>query len=88
MTDGYVELPESQRMQPQRAESLPPLNRDNRRVYLAVIIVLGTVLIIGVTGWLILAITDRTMPDGLGVVLGTVTGGLVGLISTQRDGPA
>lgn len=48
---------------------------------MAVIVILGLVLIIGVVGWLVLAATGKAMPEGLGVILGTVSGGLVGLIS-------
>ena len=65
-------------------ESLGPVTRTNRSVYLTVIIVLGGVLVIGVAGWLILAANGRTVPDGLGVILGAVAGGLVGLISTDK----
>jgi hypothetical protein len=62
-------------------ESLGPVSRLNRRVYLAVITVLGAVLIIGVLGWLLLAFNNKSMPDGLSVILGTVAGALVALIS-------
>lgn len=79
MTSTYPELPE--RGQP---ESLGPVTPLNRRLYLTVIIVLGAVLVIGVVGWLVLAATNRTMPDGLGVILGTVAGGLVALISSDK----
>ena len=48
---------------------------------MAVIVILGLVLMIGVVGWLLLAATGKAMPEGLGVILGTVAGGLVGLIS-------
>jgi hypothetical protein len=68
------------------AEALPPPNRTNRRLYLAVIIILGSVLVIGVVGWLALAATGKTMLEGLGVILGTVAGGLVGLISDKSSG--
>jgi hypothetical protein len=66
-----------------RPESLGPVSLVNRRLYLTVIIVLGAVLVIGVGGWLLLAATDRKMPDGLGVILGTVAGGLVALIADK-----
>ena len=62
-------------------ESLVPVTRLNRRVYLAVIAILGAVLIIGVLGWLLLAVNSKSMPDGLGVILGTVAGALVALVS-------
>jgi hypothetical protein len=62
-------------------ESLKDVTRVNRPVYVAVVVILGVTLLIGVGGWLALTFTGRTMPDGLGVVIGTVAGGLVGLIS-------
>lgn len=62
-------------------ESLKDVSRVNRPVYLAVVTILGVTLLLGVGGWLALVFDNRTMPDGLGVVIGTVAGGLVGLIS-------
>lgn len=64
-----------------RDESLGTPNKVNRGLYLAVILILGVVLIVGVIGWFILAWNDKTIPDGLGVILGTVAGGLVALIA-------
>jgi zinc transporter ZupT len=66
-----------------RKESLGPVTRTNRPLYLVVIIVLGGVLVIGVVGWLILTANGKTMPEGLAVILGTVAGALVGLVSEQ-----
>ncbi|MEN4478757.1 hypothetical protein [Mycolicibacterium cosmeticum] len=87
MSNPDIELPRPATPQPRLgAEALPPANRTNRRLYLAVIIALGSVLVIGVLGWLGLAATGKTMPDGLGVILGTVAGGLVGLISDKSSG--
>jgi len=63
------------------AESLGPVTRQNRRLYFAVIAVLGAVLVIGVVGWLLLAAYGKPMPDGLGVILGTVAGALVALVT-------
>lgn len=62
-------------------ESLGKVTRANRPVYLVVVIILGVTLIVGVVGWLVLVFNNRSMPDGLSVVIGTVAGGLVGLIS-------
>jgi hypothetical protein len=82
MSNPSVELPPPERSrEPYGAEALPPPNRTNRRLYMAVIVILGLVLMIGVVGWLLLAATGKAMPEGLGVILGTVAGGLVGLIS-------
>ncbi len=82
MSDSHAEIPEGQVAGP---ESLGPVTRLNRPVYLAVIIILGAVLLIGVLGWLVLALNKRTMPEGLDVLLGAVAGGLVGLISGKSS---
>lgn len=76
-----AEIPDSQLGN----ESLGPLTRLNRGLYYAVIMVLGAVLVIGVLGWLLLAANDRSMPDGLGVILGTVAGALVALVSDKSE---
>lgn len=86
MSNPSVELPPPRRSPEPRAEALPPPNRTNRRLYMAVIVILGLVLIIGVVGWLVLAATGKTMPEGLDVILGTAAGGLVGLISNNSSG--
>jgi len=83
MSLADAEIPDSQLGKDGREESLGPVTRLNRRVYLAVITILGLVLIIGVLGWLLLAANTKPMPDGLGVILGTVAGALVALISNQ-----
>jgi hypothetical protein len=87
MSNPDIELPPpANREESLGAEALPPPNRTNRRLYLAVIVVLGSVLVIGVVGWLGLAASGKAMPEGLGVILGTVAGGLVGLISDKSGG--
>jgi hypothetical protein len=83
MSLADAEIPDSQDGQ---TESLGPVTSLNRRVYLAVIAILGVVLVIGVLGWLLLAANNKSMPDGVGVILGTVAGALVALISNNsRD---
>jgi hypothetical protein len=83
MSNEYVEIPDKGRPESLGAESFGPVDKLNRGLYLAVIVILGGVLVIGVVGWLLLAFSDRTMPEALGVILGTVAGGLVALISTS-----
>ncbi|MGH3177204.1 MAG: hypothetical protein ACRDPF_25450 [Streptosporangiaceae bacterium] len=88
MSLADAEIPDHQVQQKQvgQDESLGPVTPLNRRVYLAVITILGVVLIVGVLGWLLLAANNKSMPDGLGVILGTVAGALVALISSNsRD---
>lgn len=67
----------------ERAESIDDANATTSPLYMAVIVFLGVVLIIGVVGWIALVWVDKTLPDGLGVVIGTVAGGLVGLVSNK-----
>jgi hypothetical protein len=69
---------------PSRVEFLKDVTRVNRPVYLTVVAILGGTLLIGVIGWLVLVFSNRSMPDGLGVVIGTVAGGLVGLVSGKN----
>lgn len=66
-----------------RPENLGPVTPHNKPVYLTVVVFLGLILIIGVSGWLLLAFQGKALPDGLGVILGTVAGGLIGLISDK-----
>lgn len=80
MSNPDIEIPPERQGQP---ESLGPVTQLNRRLYLSLIIILGAALIIGVVGWLLLALNGRAMPDGLGVILGTVAGGLVALVSDK-----
>jgi hypothetical protein len=78
MSVEQAEIPDPPRTGP---ESLGPVTRQNRRLYFAVIVVLGAVLLIGVVGWLLLAAGGKPMPDGLGVILGTVAGALIALVT-------
>ena len=78
---AYIETGEAPRPAPSRRESLKDVTSVNRPVYMMVIAILGITLLLGVGGWLAMVFDNRTMPSGLGVVIGTVAGGLVGLIS-------
>jgi hypothetical protein len=82
MSDREEEIPQSQLGHP---ESLGPVSTLNRHLYMAVILVLGLVLLGGVVGWMVLASNDHTFPDGLGVILGTVAGALVALVSDKSE---
>jgi hypothetical protein len=77
-----AEIPPEQR---DGRESLGSVTRTNRPIYFLVILILGVVLLVGVIGWLWLASDGVALPEGLGVILGTVAGGLVGLISIKED---
>jgi hypothetical protein len=81
----HAEIPARAAKPAGNAESLGPVTKTNRGLYLAIIIVLGTILLIGVLGWLLLAANGKTAPDGLGVILGTVAGGLVALVTDASN---
>jgi hypothetical protein len=87
MSDPELELPGPPPggPAPGHPEGMGPVTRQTRGLYETVIWILGLVLVVGVVGWLALAFTGRAMPDGLGVVIGTVAGGLVGLISDNSN---
>lgn len=80
MSDPYAEIPENR---PAQRESLGPVTRLTAPLYQAVIWILGATLVVGVVGWLLLALSGKRMPEGLGVILGTVAGALVGLVSDK-----
>ena len=68
-----------------QAESLKEdVTPDNKKVYFALVVSLGAALVIGVLGWLALAFVGKTMPEGLTVIIGAISGGLVGLISGKK----
>jgi hypothetical protein len=69
-----------------RTESLRDVTPVNRKVYLLVVSILGVALVSGIAGWLVLTFTNRQMPEGLAVIVGTIAGGLVGLISGKDGG--
>lgn len=86
MNDPEIELPGLPPGTPGRGrpEGMGPVTKQNRSLYEMVIWILGSVLVVGVLGWIALAFDGRAMPDGLGVVIGTVAGGLVGLIADKK----
>lgn len=79
MSNEYAEIPSAQG----NPESLGPVDHVNRRLYFAVIILLGSSLLLGICGWIALTLTDRGMPEGLVAILGSVAGALVALISSK-----
>ncbi|KQP69540.1 hypothetical protein ASF40_16915 [Microbacterium sp. Leaf288] len=66
-------------------EGLPePITKLNRPVYLVVIIGLFVTLLFGLVSWFVLTLQGLAMPEGMAVLIGTVGGGLVGLVTTSR----
>jgi hypothetical protein len=56
----------------------------NRPVYLLVIGGLVAALLLGVVAWFVLAMSDKAMPEGLAVLMGSIGGALVGLLTGAR----
>jgi len=87
MTLGEHEVPATQRAgqpNPPGGDELNPedITLVNRPVYLLVIGALALALLVGIIGWIVLAMNDKSMPDGLAVLMGSVGGALVGLLAS------
>jgi hypothetical protein len=65
-------------------EGLPQVTKLNRGIYTLVFYILGIALILLILGWVLITAVGRTVPDGLPVVIATIVGGLVGVISSNR----
>jgi hypothetical protein len=63
-------------------EDITPLNRP---VYLMVIGGLMLALLFGLVAWFILTLQGDDMPEGMAVLIGTIGGGLVGLITASKS---
>ena len=66
-------------------ESLPRITRLNRGLYELVFYILGIALLLLIIGWVLLAATGKTVPDGIPVVIATIVGALVGAIATDKS---
>jgi hypothetical protein len=58
----------------------------NRGLYALVFYILGAGLLILVLGWILLAALDKTVPDGMPVVIATIVGALTGVIAVEGKG--
>lgn len=66
-------------------ESLPVITKNNKSLYQLVLWFLGLALLLLIVGWLGLSVAKLTVPDGLPVVVATIVGALVGVISTNKQ---
>ena len=66
-------------------EALPTITRLNRNLYLLVFYILGIALILLIVGWIILTAIGKAVPDGLPVVIATIVGALVGVVSASKN---
>lgn len=76
------EIPATQRKK--EGDELAPgdITPVNRPVYMLVIGGLLLALIVGMVGWLVLVLSDKSMPEGLAVLLGSIGGALVGVLAS------
>ena len=87
-----AEIPGSTPEPPKRRggnEALPSVTRLNRGLYQLVIYFLGIALLILILGWVIITAVGKTVPEGLPVVIATIVGAFVGVLSvgkTPSDG--
>ena len=65
-------------------EALPAITKLNRPVYLLVFYILGIALVLLIIGWIVVIALGKTVPEGLPVVIATIVGGLVGVISSEK----
>ena len=65
-------------------EALPTITRLNRGLYTLVFYILGTALLLLIVGWILITAIGKTVPDGLPVVIATIVGALVGVVSTGK----
>jgi len=65
-------------------EALPAITKLNRGLYQLVLYILGTALILLILGWVIITAVGKAVPEGLPVVIATIVGALVGVLSTGK----
>ena len=87
MSVSDYEIPPSQRRVDDGGAELAPADITplNRPVYLVVIAGLTGALLFGLVAWFVLTLKDKEMPEGMAVLLGSIGGGLLGLITVQKS---
>lgn len=65
-------------------ESLPTITKLNRGLYQLVIYILGIALVLLIVGWVVITAVGKSVPEGLPVVIATIVGALVGMLSTGK----
>jgi hypothetical protein len=71
---------------PARLELLPEdVTPVTRSLYYLVFWILGIALIVCIGGWITLGAMGKTVPEGLPVVVATIVGGLVGVITPSSS---
>jgi hypothetical protein len=75
------EIPETQQGTELAPQDITPVNRP---LYMLVIAGLLIALLLGIVAWFVLTIRGQDMPEGLAVLIGTIGGGLVGLLTASK----
>ena len=77
------DAPDSSRQDTGR-ESLPAVTKLNRGLYQTVILILGMALILLILGWVVITAVGKAVPEGLPVVIATIVGAFVGVLSRDK----
>ncbi len=72
-------------IRPDSRESLPVITKNNKSLYQLVLWFLGLALLALIVGWLGLSVAGLAVPDGVPVVVATIVGALVGVLSTNKQ---
>jgi len=62
-------------------ESFPADAPKLKILYLVLVAVLGIALLFGLVAWLVLALRGTPMPEGMAVIVGAISGGLLGVLA-------
>jgi hypothetical protein len=65
-------------------EALPRVTRLNRGLYMLVFYILGAALLLLIVGWIVTTALGKSVPEGLPVIIATIVGAFVGVISSER----
>jgi len=58
----------------------------NRWLYFLTLSIIGAALLFSLVAWFVMVLDGKTMPEGFAVVVGTLAGGLVGVITSPSGG--
>ena len=65
---------------------MPEVTKENRGLYKLVFWFLGVALLGSIAGWIVMVLAGKTVPEAFPVMIGTIIGGLVGVIAPNRGG--
>ena len=82
MSLSHAEIPQGQQ-QGAGNEALPRITKLNRGLYALVFYILGLALLLLILGWIVLTAMDKTVPDGIPVVIATIVGALTGITAVE-----